>query len=531
MARHFAYMFEAKGIQPFVFHSGKLRDIVGASDLVAGLAASDGGDEIGKLLGGLAPDFSRRAGGAFCLHSDDRDALTALRARWRFSVLTKSPGLEFVDAIGETDGNPLDAMRDCFRRLGGIRANSAADVPGRGRPITRIAPLTGRPAVVSKKYGKDSVLIDAVGLPQRRRADAGKLGLVAERFVADAAKWKFPRDYDEDSDETTAGERRADNPLFPFRGDDRRIAVVHADLSGLGQMFRDLGGSYTRPDQNCGLASKIEAEIEAAAKAASSDWVTPFAHGEVLPLRPVLLGGDDITAIIRADLALPFTEALLVAIEKQCASIGEADGRPALSACAGVAIVGKGTPYLTAYELADSLCRFAKRAAKRKLIADSHGREGFPSALAFHLYQHSAHDDYERVIARNAIDCDGGPFTANPYYTGARAGGHCTIAQLFALATALAELKGGAGRARELRTLLCDNASLADAAWARWREVAQARQGVAWKAFETALEQGDGAPRGASGLYDALQLIDLDAITARKKATADGPTQQLERVA
>jgi hypothetical protein len=36
------YLFEVKGIQRYVFDSGLLRDVVGASDLVAGLVKSPG---------------------------------------------------------------------------------------------------------------------------------------------------------------------------------------------------------------------------------------------------------------------------------------------------------------------------------------------------------------------------------------------------------------------------------------------------------------------------------------------------------
>src|SRR6266446_2330870 len=73
--KHFAYLFEAKGIQRYILDSGPLRDLVGASDLVAGLASSDENDLIAEVLRALGVhaegvNFSRRAGGAFCIHGN-----------------------------------------------------------------------------------------------------------------------------------------------------------------------------------------------------------------------------------------------------------------------------------------------------------------------------------------------------------------------------------------------------------------------------------------------------------------------------
>src|SRR5260370_20000319 len=75
-ARHVAYLFEAKGIQRWILQGGRLRDITAASNLLARAASSDTNDLLESILGQaqFAPQFSRRAGGAFMLHYDGRDA-------------------------------------------------------------------------------------------------------------------------------------------------------------------------------------------------------------------------------------------------------------------------------------------------------------------------------------------------------------------------------------------------------------------------------------------------------------------------
>jgi hypothetical protein len=518
---NYAYMFEAKGIQRYIFASGKLRDVVGASDLVAGLASSDGSDDGEKdKIGSFWPEqasFSRRAGGAFCIHSEDKNALVLLRAKWRHYILTNLPGLEFVDVIAKAaDGElPLKAMHACFKEAGGIRSNYPSDVPGLGRPITKIAPLTGRPAVTELRYGKDQVFVDAIGLPQRLHAEQTKLDIIAMRFVENANNWKFPRNYDDGIEEEDDREK---NPLFPFKlgSEDKRIAIIHADLSGLGDLFRTMGRvqGFT-VTENFRLAKDIEDSISRAVKTAVAEFILPAAIDSVLPARPVLLGGDDITIIVRADLAIPFTAQLLKNIEKECGHIGSADNHNALSACAGIAIVGKGTPFLTAYALADDLCLHAKKRVKADigLVADETGRKGFASAHSFHVYQHSAHDAYDGAIAENDIDATGKALSANPYLVGGRA--KEMQVDLLALAQALVNIEGGHNRVREIKSLISDNVELAKAAWDRWWEIGLKKQPEAMACLEKHLCDRT-FKDGSSGLFDAMTLIDLGAVSKPK---------------
>ena len=498
----FAYMFEAKGIQRYIFHSGKLRDVVGASDLVAGLARSDTKDEIGKFTAGMS--FSRRAGGAFCVHADTCETLAVLRTKWRFHVMTTLPGLEFADAIERGDG-PIQAMRACFKAMGGIRHNGLADALPLGRPVTKVAQLTGMP-VVRTDHDDD---LDLVASVQRGNAKGDRVG---DNFLAARNGFKFPRRLDDD-DVGDGG----DNPAFPFKGEDKRIAVIHADLSGLGQMFRNMGKSYNEAEENLALAGEIEAAIAAAVKSVSMIITVECDEDGVLPARPILMGGDDITLIIRADLAIRYVTALLVAIEWECAPIGLMEGQPALSACAGVAIVGKGTPFLTAYKLANSMCDHAKSAAKGDGLVKVGGRDGYPSAFSFHVYQHTAKERYDTHVAVAEVDADGAPFSANPYFVGARIPENGAQArQLISIAAALANMESGHNRVREIKSLLAGNAAQAGSAWSRWQEWAKRRDPQGMKPLTDALGINETAslPESPTALYDAMTLVALNAVEA-----------------
>jgi hypothetical protein len=593
---NYAYMFEAKGIQRYIFVSGKLRDVVGASELVAGLASSDWDnkktpDKIGALIAKLnltiKPEFSRRAGGAFCLHSTNREDLHTIRSNWRLYVMRALPGLEFTEGFGEGEGE-IAAMKNAFTNSSGIRSNSVAEVLPLGRPVHEYAPMTGRPHVELKNYRSDEVALDSVTKPQRERADAlqnntddqGNIDGVALRFLNEAARkeprtawprlrhereqlqqclYAFPRnfgphEYHEDTAEHFEDEET--NPLFPFRNpdewwewqndpsdpeatyaapkhipEDRRYALVHADLSGLGELFQSFSdASNSKPfitaAQNLELATAIEKEIIAAAQAATESILDRCgnSHGrKVIPMRPILLGGDDITFIIRADLAIDYTATLLEEIETKLAEVKLIKDSPTrLSACAGIAIVRPGTPFLSANMLAESLCKFAKNVVKK----GGHNPNGYASAIAFHLQHQTAHEDYEGDIWEEATDADERVLSANPFGVGKRKEElPKSIDDLRTLAKAIDDAPAGHGALRQVQSLINEDTGQATARWRRWLDVGKDGEKEKKKAIADLLGCGsNNAPCGNSAAYDALVLIDIGALDEAPKPSVGEAT-------
>lgn len=555
----YAFLAEAKGIQRYVFDSGPLRDLVGASDLVAGLASAEesetsekneNSDLIGLVFqavtGSSEPPCSRRASGTFCLHSDNKDQLNEVRALWRLAAQLRCPGLEMSESIpSQPAATAIEAMKAAYERSSGIRFNTAAELLPAGNPFTMYVRRTGKPATNGVSYDGEQVHLDLLTQRHRDRSKAladtdhtvGRTNdLVADRFLdendGDGRAYRFPRNLD-------FGKKERDtlaNPKFPFRSEgDTRIAVVHGDLSGLGQMFQAATAKARKVEQVLGLARDIEASIAAAAQAATKtilEAAEAVTYGEkeiaIVPARPIVLGGDEITVLVRADLALAFTARLLEEIEKQTkahlASHRETLGKEAiperLSACAGVAIVKRGQPFLMAYELANGLCTFAKRKAK------SGGRPPYPSALAFHVAGSSMQEKYDAI--RNAemkTKLAGADhcLTANPYGVGLRADRMESAAwdALLRLARAINRLPAGQGGLRELRTLAFEGSDSFSRYWTRWREVAEERSSESMKEVLTALGALDVRTEGkeeqpplfnsdcSTPLFDALDLIDL----------------------
>jgi hypothetical protein len=80
----------------------------------------------------------------------------------------------------------------------------------------------------------------------------------------------------------------------------------------------------------------------------------------ILPLRPIIIGGDDITFVSEGRLGIWLAKIFLEEFQKQQVS----DGKP-LTACAGVAITKAKYPFYRGYKLSEDLTRSAKDARKK----------------------------------------------------------------------------------------------------------------------------------------------------------------------
>lgn len=178
------------------------------------------------------------------------------------------------------------------------------------------------------------------------------------------------------------------------------VGVIHIDGNGVGAIMRNLGGAYHEvadklaslgpADENpCdrgkdpfqwfvmevnyrldGVVNQAVAEAWAdVEKLADSNGLT------VLPVVPVLVGGDDVTVYTDGRYAIPFAEAYIRHYERltgeddllrELAVIAGAPEPGSLTASAGVAIVGRNFPFHIAYDLAEGLVSRGKKLGKKK---------------------------------------------------------------------------------------------------------------------------------------------------------------------
>ena len=475
--------FEAKSIQPYILASNKLRDMVGASALVDELVEKPLGALLAAL--GLKEDedvrFSRRAGGAFMAFLDDGESAQALAEAWSLIVPRYAPGLSFVLTRQEGE-HALAAAKQALAALAASRFPQPR-LPA-ATPITRLAPRTGEPAVDVLRTPEGKEWADAAVVRKRARGKAERL----ERKFLGENPGRFPMDMENE---------------FPFVGDNRYVGIVHADGNGLGQMLMSLQRAAEKtPSKFVGLYSRFSRELalatEKAARRATQEVIAPHPNDRgFLPMRPLVLGGDDLTCIVRGDLALEFVQAFLAAFEEEtkglCAWLAEETDwqQPHLTACAGIAYVKAHQPFALGYALAEALCKQAKDASKR-----AH------SAVAFHRVTTSFVPDADWVRTQEMRREAGGKrITTTLGAYGLHKGGPLpALAALVAFARVLAapEERAGASAMRRLLSLAGEAPGEAERLYARWRELLGKENARLLREFDEALAallQGEPAPR------------------------------------
>lgn len=399
----YAYLFEAKFIQQYILAGGKLKDIIGASELVESLCP----EQVEVVLDTLEPQqrdsivFSRNAGGAFYAFSEDKAALQCFRDMWTLTVMHSAPGLSFIQALGqgETQFDAFADAREALRRAGRRPSHD----PLRGNPFVLRNPRTGVGA--STMDGGEAL---EVALVQKRKA-RDRHGVLT-RFSPKLSVRDWPFDLDPSEE---AQEKR-----FPFLKQQTHIAIIHADGNGLGNLLRQLTVQVREePDRFLAIFKGFSELVKNATEGAVQDAVAKVLVPEKpergrMPARPVLIGGDDLTLIVRADLAVSFTTEFLKAFEKrskeqltQFCKDHAMKGLPErLTACAGIAFARYSQPFGMVYTLAESLCN----AVKRDLNAGHAGADGVvPSALAFHRLTGSSQHTLEQVLVQEKMSRHG----------------------------------------------------------------------------------------------------------------------------
>ena len=475
------YRYESKGIQSFILATERLREMVGASELVESMArlakdraAQCGGEEI-----------MAAAGAATFVFPDDA-SLERFAAEWPLCVDAEAPGLPVVQAWAPLQGDFAEALGNLLRGLEAARNRPFVSLPEAG-PFVAGAGRTGFPAVRRTDEG----LMD--------RASSAKDAALA----ADAFYTRMEQEFG------TRG-RRFTTDLNAFG--EGYLAVIHADGNGVGQrILQDISRRPPHAQQafSVGLAGATREAVRQAFHAIAANLP---ASGD-LPFRPLVVGGDDVTVIARARDAFTFTRSFLEAFEKSTEA-NPAVGR--LTAAAGICFVRPGHPFHAAHRIAEDLCKSAK------------GAKASGSALAFFRVT-TAHVESLEALRRDELDFTRPPQTdperqARAAQPALRFHGSLwtkpwtaeRLEQLQGLCNALGHMPRGA--LREWLRLVKVDASRAEAHWRRTLEIMETGKPERRDAvgrLAGALEALNGrndplAPDGTTPLLDAATWMGIE---------------------
>ncbi len=504
------------GVQRFVFLSNRLRDVVTGSYLVHWSTASDG-----ALRGLVTQDKILLAGGGNAIVQSDSIAHARSFASCYTRLLhDKAPGLDVVIVHKEySAGDLAQSLQDIQIELARTKTERVPSVPLRGLSVTASCRETGFPAT---GFDPDEPTIPLSREILRRRKKKEEANGHWEAYLDDKDAFTFPMELD---------------LLGRSMGDTSLIGVVHVDGNGVGSKIKQWLEKRYENGVNDELVRREYQEwskaIDALGKEAFRAVVrrvcqrleqtvvngtetmkvtgTPahlaFALKKVnerwmFPLRPILLGGDDLTFVCDGRIALDLAEtALRVFDQSNIPHLGK------ITACAGVALVRVHTPFARAYQLAEALCSSAKWKLKQQ-----EQKEG--CALDWHIGLSRPGETVEDIRKRQyqAANCS---LTCRPYRLGSGENDSETWTWLS-------------------RTLLDDKSyGLRGDVWSRRRNKVKALAGLvregpegvagplsAWKVLDKALRlpepiEKDGFyAKQRSPLLDAVELLDVHLVLA-----------------
>lgn len=143
------------------------------------------------------------------------------------------------------------------------------------------------------------------------------------------------------------------------------IAVVHIDGNAMGTRIRQIYEEKTDWDDCRRSMRDFSRQIQSDFEAAFSETAAQVAEyckrqgdeSEELPIRPIVLAGDDVCFVTDGAIGLECARVFLENLSRR-----ELLGR-AYAACAGISIVQKDAPFRSAYQRAEALCSSAKNFA------------------------------------------------------------------------------------------------------------------------------------------------------------------------
>ena len=431
---HTLVMLQTNSNQSFIFSSPRLREQIGASFEIT-LLSRWVKEEAEKLLKQkpLPTSFwvSNSSGKVIVRFTDDeggpKDLAKQLIREVTLRALTDAPGLDvtgiFIEATSNTvDADDLQELDRVFLEYSLNRRPAAARFPQ--FPFLERGSESALPASASL----DTLEFSQESLKPDNFDESSPLSLPSrvKRLFASTSRKRQVDDVQERLAKQ-GKELKQEPPLDPTKlaaafqdgeeSEDAKdmlssVGVVHIDGNGVGAIMRDLGCAH-RAVQKVGVSTTSDEETTEDSKGLQSfimevnrrldnvvkdaialSWyyVQELTPDTVVPIVPVLVGGDDVTVYTDGRYAIPFAEAYIHHYERLTKDDDllsvlaiVAGGKKAdapernhfeiddyiiqnpgpLTASAGVAIVGRNFPFHIAYDLAEELVSRGKKLGKK----------------------------------------------------------------------------------------------------------------------------------------------------------------------
>lgn len=347
-------VLEVSKKQYYIFKSNRLRENIGASEIIRYVTEELAEDYCRKNNGRLI----NSGGGKTVFYFDGKEYGRKFAKGFSLELLKNYPSLEFFISSIEYDPDKdpiIDKVDELFARLESKKASRTQYSYIIDFGITQECDSTRLPAVWSQYDSDEGRMIYYSG---EARSKIEKYG----EMLKDKEQMKYALNFGD---------------LGISKNEKSYVAITHIDGNRMGKKLKKLREKYKNSytpentrEQNENyikelqdFSNQIKTAFEKAFQKlvdtvqAKMDYLRDSGlniKNNVLPIRKVVLSGDDVCYITDARIAIDCAAVFLNELEKY-SIFGEK-----LTACAGIAMVRDKYPFFKTYELSEELCRAAK---------------------------------------------------------------------------------------------------------------------------------------------------------------------------
>ena len=366
-----AILFDVQSIQKYIFANNKLKANVGASyivdrlfedvlcadiieklgvevDTTSWLTRSDSITSLSK------PVYVAYIGGgnALVLIDNEHKELTEeIVKKFTSKVLVQYPGLKVGVTSGTISLEGTAFSTDLGKLYKQLKENQFTLHPIvrlANTGLTSICDFSGDVADTVQSFGNDKRLVATSFTSKFEAFEAANTRLKKDLFNTEAIDWVFPSELED------LGQNKSTEKSKTGIND---IAIVHIDGNNMGAHFRECKTLEERSALSKRVATKTLESFKALVEWIIAKYDILDEHLELaenmLPIRPIIVGGDDITFICNARIAVQASHYLMQHL------LSDANGM-SISSCAGIAVIPTSYPFFRGYEMAEQLCDSAK---------------------------------------------------------------------------------------------------------------------------------------------------------------------------
>ena len=366
-----AILFDVQSIQKYIFANNKLKANVGASYIVDRLFEDvlckdiilkfEPGADItswkirrDSITSIPTPVYVAYIGGGKALILIDNDHVNMIEdiiKNFTSQILTQYPGLK----VGVTTGSitleknqfSIDEHQ-LFKQLKNNQYTLNPILRPANTGLTAICDYSGDTADTVINFDDGKRLVSTSFISKFNAFEAANTRLKKDLFGTEDIEWVFPAEFDE------LGQNKSTEKSKTGIND---IAIVHIDGNNMGARFISCDGL----EERSALSEKVATKTLESFKSLIQWIIDKYdvltknleLKNKMLPIRPIIVGGDDITFVCNARIAVQAAHYLMQEL------LSDKNGL-SISSCAGIAIIPTSYPFFRGYQMAEQLCDSAK---------------------------------------------------------------------------------------------------------------------------------------------------------------------------